>query len=233
MTQKQIPFQLVGSQGVGKSAVFEWVQKNCAIPSVLVSCAETRSDWLKAIKKATGIEASKTNEIQKALEGGEVERFALFVDDVGQIKPQLIQFLKHIKNCFICYAGDVDREEAKRLLWGIKKIEVKKLDKKNSEAVAMEAMKTSARKGLDIHKIIQNSNGNPQMILAQIRGTESDTLEKDKREEINILPLIIALFICGIIAMRYLGRAIGEMDMYLIGGMGMGVALIVRLFGRY
>lgn len=233
LTQKSTPFQLVGSQGVGKSTILEWISQNSNIPAILVSCSETRAEWLKEIKRCAGIEAKKTNDIQRALEAGEVQKFALFVDDLQQIKPQLIQLIKSLKNCFICYAGDTEREEAKRLLWGVKKIEIKKLDKKASEHLAFEAQKLSQNKNIDIQKIIQNSGGNPQMIIAQINGIETDALAKDRREEINILPLIIAIFVCIVISLRYLGRAVGETDLYLIGGMGIGVALIVRIFGRF
>jgi len=233
LVKNQTPFQLVGSQGIGKTTILKWIAENCHIRAVYVSCGETRSEWLKEIATRTGMEEKKPAEIQKALELGKVERFALFVDDLRQIKPQMIQLIKSLKNCYICYAGETDREEAKRILWGLKEIIIRRLDKKASEDLAVDALKDSDRKGLDINRIIQNSAGNPQMIISQINGVETDTMNKDKREEINILPFIIAVFVCSIIAMRYIGRAVNETDMYLIGGMGIGVALIIRLFGKY
>ncbi|PJB37264.1 MAG: hypothetical protein CO107_05400, partial [Deltaproteobacteria bacterium CG_4_9_14_3_um_filter_51_14] len=53
--------------------------------------------------------------------------------------------------------------------------------------------------------------------------------ERVEGEEINIAPVLL-IFVAGIMALRYIGMGIGERDIYMLGGIGMGAAVFLRYF---
>jgi hypothetical protein len=53
--------------------------------------------------------------------------------------------------------------------------------------------------------------------------------ERVSGEEINIAPVFL-IVVAGSMLVRYIGRGMGEQDLYLLGGMGMAAGLFIRYF---
>jgi len=80
--------------------------------------------------------------------------------------------------------------------------------------------------------LIIQSRGIPGRAWAIARG-EAIRYDEDRveGEEINIAPVLF-LVIAGIMIFRYIARGLGDKDLYLLGGLLMGVAYFLRYFIR-
>ncbi len=74
------------------------------------------------------------------------------------------------------------------------------------------------------------SRGIPARAWALARGeVVRDDAERAEGEEINIAPVLL-LAVIAIMVLRYIGIGMGEKDLYILGGLGMGTALFIRFF---
>jgi hypothetical protein len=78
--------------------------------------------------------------------------------------------------------------------------------------------------------IATGSRGIPARAWAIARGEPvRDADERVEGEEINFLPVML-LIVAGTMIMRFIGKGMGEQDIYIMGGIGMGAALFLRYF---
>ena len=76
-------------------------------------------------------------------------------------------------------------------------------------------------------EIAQNSRGLPGRVLGMARGTVENVSLKVLGEEVNLAPLLL-LVAGGFIFVRVVGISLSDPAMYLLGGMGMAVAMYLR-----
>ncbi len=230
-------FRLDGQSGIGKTSLMLWARDNCSSArSTYFSCCSRHTEIVKEIAKALeieGYEKKSTTKLETEIIQSD-RQLMLFIDNIEEIKPQLITFLKalHSKNCVrINYAGKngVVKENLKPLVWGIKCLKVLPLDENSSMKVAQKAQLETGAKA-DINEIVKNSRGNPGRIWASCRGEPLRYDEHVKGDEMNILPFLVVSGIAIFISMRYTGRASGATDIYLFGGIGMALMIFSRVF---
>jgi len=225
-------FCLVGSQGIGKSEILKWSYDNYyQNRKIMLSCSDTKGHWITRICYEVGIDPRKRKiaELEQEILNYK-EQIYLFIDDIEKAKPAQLKLVKQLQTINY-YAGYTKKETIQHLLWGVKQITVPVVDKKSAKIIAKTEAKRLKR-AINESDIISHSAGIPGKILAYVRGEPIRDNKKEKSEEINLLPALIAIFVCFLVVARYYGRAVHETDLYLIGGAGMGLAIIVRLFGR-
>lgn len=235
--QRKMTFRLDGLSGIGKTTLFLWAYNNYGSERrAYVSCCFRNTEIIREIAKGLdieGYEKKSTAKLEKEIIQSD-KPFALFIDNIEEIKPQLITFLKGLHGkteVRIYYAGKngIVKENLKPLVWGVKCVRVPPITEKNSLKIAQKAIHETGAV-VDINEVIKNSRGNPGRIWAACRGEPLNDDEHVKGEEMNIMPLIVVSCIALFIALRYTGKAAGSTDLYLLGGFGMAAAIFSRIF---
>lgn len=158
----------------------------------------------------------------------------VFIDDFEKVTSKLLGLLTSLVEIWPLYiAGNGPfKEEAKRILWGRPKIIVPPLDKKYRKALA-EICVSRACRGGSVSQIANCCRGIPARAWALARGEvfQNDE-ERVSGEEVNYLPVMLIL-VAGVMMTRYIGKGLGEQDLVMMGGLGMGVGLMARfLIGK-
>lgn len=119
------------------------------------------------------------------------------------------------------------REEAKKILWGKQKIKIRAIDKIYRMKLGQHVVEklgclTTAE------TIAQESKGIPGRAWALGKGEvirEDD--ERVQGEEVNIAPVMLVAVVA-IMITRYISLGMGEKDLYVLAGVGMGFAYLLR-----
>jgi hypothetical protein len=83
---------------------------------------------------------------------------------------------------------------------------------------------------LSFHDVVRTSRGIPGRMAAMAIAEEvEDSSHRVEGEELDLSPLLL-LAVVAIVAMRYIGMGLHQTDLYILGGIGMGVAMIMRFF---
>ncbi|MGM0509402.1 MAG: hypothetical protein ACQERZ_09655 [Fusobacteriota bacterium] len=228
--KKEEEFILIGQRGIGKTELLKWSYLHYEKrKKAYVSCNDTYGNMIKKIAKTQGITISKKKiaDLQKeVLKGQEV---TLFIDDLERLKPKQVTFFDAWGNWNKMYFAGVPgfREEAKKILWGKPKIKINKLGKMESMTLAKHVVKKlGCIKAPD--KIATKSKGIPGRMWALGKGQiVRETDDRTKEEEVNIAP-IMSLFVVAIMVTRYIALGVGERDLYILAGIGMGVGYLIR-----
>ncbi len=61
------------------------------------------------------------------------------------------------------------------------------------------------------------------------RGEIENTSPRVRGEEVDISPVLI-LLIVGVVTLRYIGIGLSDVSLYVLGGVGMGLAIFARFF---
>jgi len=229
--QKHTPFVLTGQRGIGKSAVLKWAYDVCKGQKLYLSCRGTYGQTIKAIAELQGMDIKKKKLAEIETEIMKGDKIHLFLDDLERATPKLIALLGHLNDFWpISFAGvEPFREEVKRLLWGKKRIKIIAVAKKYRLGLAEEAICATGRP-MDRNEIAIQSKGVPARAWALARGEivkeEEDRVEG---EEVNIAPILL-LAIAGIMIVRFIGLGTGERELYILGGLGMGIGVFARFF---
>ncbi len=140
---KKAPFLIVGPLGVGLSAIMQWAYENATGPKALVSATWTVREILIEICLSWGISLSRDGEDGKKLrperatisvlakEIMQQERGMLFVEDIHKSSPALLRRLKVWRERFTVFVAGVppfNKEDVKRILWGLKEVAVEPLN---------------------------------------------------------------------------------------------------------
>jgi hypothetical protein len=227
-------FRLDGQAGIGKTTLLHWAYRcNQGITKVYFSCNETRKNILLRIAtnlQIENVEKLTVDKLQRAILASD-KRCSLFIDNIEVIKPQIITLLRSLPDWPKFYAGKDNKvkEDLKPVIWGVKKIKVDRLDKQTSLKLAREVVRQTGAT-VDVKEVADSCKGVPGRVWASCRGEMLRTDESVVSEEINFMPFAVAVGVAALVIMRYTGRAAGQSDMYLIGCMGMGAAMILRFF---
>ncbi len=231
-TFRDAPFILVGQRGIGKSSILSWAYKEYKKDKVYLNSSNTYGYILKEIAKAQGLEGiKKAGNSELEIEIIKGKKITLFLDNIERATPKLITLLTNINESWKIYMAGVEpfREELKRILWGKKKINITAIDKKDRVRLADEIIKVTGTMA-NRNTIAIESRGIPARAWALARGeVVRDDAERVEGEEINIAPVLL-LAVVAIMVLRYIGIGMGEKDLYILGGLGMGAALFIRFF---
>ncbi|MCP4374176.1 MAG: hypothetical protein GY797_39645 [Deltaproteobacteria bacterium] len=231
-THKRTPFVLVGQRGIGKSMVLKWAYDEYKKNKIYLKSTNTYSHNLREIAKAQGIEGySKKKNTDLEIEIIKGKELAVFIDNIERATPKLITFLTSINEMWKIFMAGVEpfREELTRIMWGKKKIKILAIEKKFRTKLAEEVINNTGSM-INRNTIAVESRGVPARAWALARGeVPRDDAERVEGEEINIAPVLL-IAVVGVVVLRYIGMGMGEKDLYILGGLGMGAALFMRYF---
>jgi hypothetical protein len=240
--RKRPPFLLTGPRGSGKTALLEWAYDKAPEPKAYISASDSPRDSLVRIARSWGLQHAEDRD------GGQVaisrarikdlERAVLrqpdgllFIDDINMATPTFINKFKVWRERFATFAAGVPpfaKEDLKRNLWGLKTIEVPPLAKQHRLLLAQRLCEHLGSPHSP-RVIAQNCKGFPGRAVAMARGEVDDSGQKTGEEELNLAPVLL-LGVAGIMAVRYIGMGMGDTTLYVLGGVGMGVAVVGRFF---
>jgi hypothetical protein len=228
--KKSIPFIVTGQRGIGKSEIIRWSFAHYLSDKVFFSGALSYGDILKLIADAQGIEEyKKMKNTDLEREVIKSKKIALFMDDIERATPKLIHFLTALNETWTIYMSGNEpfREELKRLTWGKPKIKVEPIDTKDRLRLAEYCISKTGSM-IAGHEIASKSRGVPARAWAIAKGEiVRNEGERVSGEEINIAPVFLVV-VAGIMLLRFVGKGMGEQDLYMLGGMGMAAGLIIR-----
>jgi hypothetical protein len=223
------PFIIQGQRGVGKTELLKVAFRECEGIKVFISARQSYAQIVKNIAAAQGIDEKLTAEqLEYKIPLG--EPVTLFVDDIENTTVKLIHLLSALNSIWLIYmAGNGPfREELKRLLWGKEVINLMPLGRRSRLKLAEHCLSATDSK-IPAHTIAHMSRGIPGRAWAIARGEITEDAHSVEGEEINIAPVLL-IVVAGIMITRYVGMGLGERDLYLLGGIGMGFAVFLRFF---
>jgi hypothetical protein len=229
-------FCLVGQRGIGKTALLQWAYEqfqddiNPEDPAIFVNCSDTYSQIIKEIATAQRIEKTKkmTADLEKEILKG--PKLTIFLDEIERATPKLIRLLKALNEVWCVYMAGIEpfKDEMKVLLWGKQKIRLIPVKQEFRTKLAQLCVSDTGSL-VDANTIATSCRGVPGRAWAIARGEHvRHDDERVEGEEINIAPILI-LGICCLVILRYLAREAGERELYLLGSIGMGLAIFGRL----
>ena len=237
---KKAPFLLQGLRGVGKTAVLRWAYQEGKEPKAFISATYGVKENLVTIAREWGLEvvdgekkiplgrakmADLEDVILKQREG------SIYIDDIQSSTPAFLRRFKVWRERFTVYCAGVppfSKEELKRNLWGLKKIEVDPVEKKYRLEVAQKACEYYGSRQVPA-EVAHNSRGYPGRIIAMAQGTIEVEAQRVKGEELDLSPVLL-IVIVGIVMFRFIGRGMDDTALYLLGGLGMAAAILFRFF---
>ena len=237
---KKAPFILCGARGVGKTAILRWAYENGQEPKAFISASYSVKENLVKIAKKWGLEvrdgekkislarakiAELENVIFKQPEG------AIYIDDIQMATPAFLRRFKIWRERFKLYCAGVPpftKEELKRNLWGLKKIDLEPVAKTHRLEFAKKACEHYGSTKSPA-EIAHTSRGYPGRIIAMAQGTIEVASQRVKGEELDLSPMLL-IVIVGLVVLRFVGRGLEDTALYLLGGVGMAGAIIFRFF---
>lgn len=228
--RKKLGFVLAGQRGIGKTEILKWAYFNYEDEKKLyVSCNETYGETIKRVAEIQGLDTQKKTIALLEKEIMQGEEVTLFIDDIEKMKPKQAVFFTAWNGWNKCYLAGVEpfREEAKKILWGKQKIKVYPIDASHRMELAEHIIKKIG--SLVPKEVIANeSKGIPGRAWAIAKGEHiRDDDERVKGEEVNIAEILLIL-VAIVMVLRYIGMGTGQKDLYIIGGIGMAVAYLLR-----
>ena len=225
------PFVLTGQRGIGKSRILQWAFHHFNGLKIYQSGRQSYAAFVRAVAVAQGqvIEKVKLEALEVRLRLG--QPVAVFFDDLESASPKLLGLLTSLTESWPIYlAGNEPfREESKRILWGKQKLRIAAIATHDRAKLAECCIKETGSL-VPASAIATGSRGIPARAWAIARGEPvRDADERVEGEEINFLPVML-LIVAGTMVMRFIGKGMGEQDIYIMGGIGMGAALFLRYF---
>ena len=234
-------FVLTGQHGIGKTALLEWCAEHCPGKKALVSATWTLKEMLQQICLDWGLQVVND-------EGEPVPKSKwrvpwmynavlaesgcwILIDDIHRITPATLQKLKPVRDrCLFICAGvpPFKKEELRRLLWGLKYVDVKPLKNKEMSRIGSRAAPLIAT-STPIPDAVHASRGIPAHLFHSLRGEVTPEAAKTREEEIDISPVLL-VGLALIMSLRYLARGIDSSSLYLLSGLGMAGAVIFRFY---
>ena len=237
---KKAPFLLTGRRGVGKSAVLQWAYEHAKEPKAYVSASWTVKEmfieickgWQLSIErggKRVSSEHATLAILERAINSA--SKGSIFIDDIHNATPALLRRLKLWRERFSVFMAGVPpftREELKRNLWGLEEIGLIPLAEADRRKLAELVCQHVGSDKLP-SEIAIASRGYPGRIVAMAIGTVEQTAPRVKGEEIDLAPLLL-LGCAAIVAVRYISIGLGEIDLYILSGIGMGLLVFFRFY---
>ena len=237
---KKAPFLLTGPLGIGLSAIMEWAYEAATGPKALVSATWSVREILIEICLGWGLslerdgkglrpERATISVLERAIM--QEEEGKIFLDDVQKATPALLRRLKVWRERFaVCIAGvpPFNKEELKRVLWGLKEIEVSPLSEDDRLKLA-ERVCIHIGSDKSPLEIALASRGFPARITSMAMGVIETTSPRVRGEEVDLSPVLF-LLLAGAIVLRYIGIGLGDTSLYILGGTAMGLMIFFRFF---
>ena len=237
----QKPFILLGPAGIGKSALLEWAYEHARGKKALLNATNTVRENMQAICRGWDLEIideeGKTKPISRAplalLEKAvfKADPGVIFLDEFDKATPAFIRRLKPLAERHTLIAAgksNFKKEELKRLTWGMAEIKVPPLPPKDRLELANRLVKHFGA-GIAPSEVASASRGFPARILAMCRGEVETKSIKVEGEEIDLSPVFL-LGLAGLVAVRYIAVGLESTDLYILGGLGMGLGVFARFF---
>ena len=240
---KKPEFLLVGSRGSGKTALLSWSYQQAqqhGQKAALVSCAQTVKEIFIEVCVAWGLAIFRGDKQvqphQVSLDALERAIMAeadgmIFIDDIHQATPAFLRRLKVWRERFtvhLCGVKPFGKEELRRCMYGLKEIHVEPLSDEHrlmlARAVCIHIGSTKSPS-----EIAAASGGMPARIVAMAQGEIETVSPRVAGEEIDLAPLLL-LAMAGTVGLRYIGSGLGEIDLYILGGIGTAGFLFFRYF---
>jgi len=120
------------------------------------------------------------------------------------------------------------KEELKRNLWGLKKIDLEPVAKAHRLEFAKKACEYYGSTKSPV-EIAHTSRGYPGRIIAMAQGTVEVASQRVKGEELDLSPVLL-IVVVGLVVLRFVGRGMDDTALYFLGGVGMAGAIIFRFF---
>ncbi len=234
-------FVLTGTHGAGKTAILEWINEFIRKDIATISAEWTVKemlvkiclDWEVEVKDDSGATRGRTkwqvNWMERALL--KVTGKWLIVDDIQKVTPTKLRRLKLFRDRVKIIAAGVPpfrQEELKQLLWGLPAIQVKPLPKEVMNRIAIAAAPILESR-TPIGEAVHASRGIPGQLIHALRGEVTPEARKVAGEEIDLSPVLF-VGLAGVMITRYIAIGIESTSLYILGGMGMGIGLIVRFY---
>lgn len=239
--KRKTGFVLTGQHGIGKTAILQWAFEKAEGRKTMVSAAWPQGQTLRTICSDWGLEIMGDNEKPKRKQSWKAPEMEmainreqglwLFIDDIHRATPSLLLRLKSFRDKHIIVATGVppfNKEELKRLLWGLTYVEVKHLKKKDLRRIAEKAGPIIGS-STPVNEAVHACGGIPAHLLHSMRGEITPETAKGKDEEIDISPVILIAF-GGVIVYRMLARDGGSASMTMFSGIMMAGVLVGRFF---
>lgn len=122
-----------------------------------------------------------------------------------------------------------NREELRRIIWGLKELTVHPLPKDERDRLALAACQHAASLSTP-REIAQASRGLSGPGSGPWRGARSRPRLPGWPARKWIFPRSCFLGLAGVVAVRFNGMSLDEPDLYVLGGFGMAAALVARFF---
>lgn len=234
-------FVLTGTHGAGKTAILEWVKENAGGKVCMVSATSTVkevmqqicTDWHLEVKndedKVVGRTRWQVAWMERAIL--QVTNCWLLVDDIHRITPALLRRLKLLRDRVKIVAAGVppfQREELRRVLWGLPEVKVGPLPKEDMMRIAQAAVPLLGSRTPAIDAV-HAARGLPGQLINALRGEVTPDSAKVQGEEIDISPVFL-IVVAMLMITRYVAVGMESTSLYIIGGFGMGIGLIVRFY---
>ncbi len=220
--------------------MLQWAYVHAKAPAAYVSASWTVKESLiaichgwslviiqngKEVKPERVTIAVLEEAINKAREG------RIFVNDIHDASPAFLRRLKLWRERFAVSMAGVPpfkREELKRNLWGLHEIKVPPLA---DEARKQLAWRVCQHVGSDKlpSEIAMHSRGYPGRIVAMALGTIEVESPRVEGEELDLSPFLL-LVLAGMVAVRYVGIGLGLIELYILGGISMGLMVFFRFW---
>ena len=234
------PFFIVGPAGIGKTALLEWCFEQASGPKAMLCATRTVRENMQALCKGYCLEA--TNEEGKkvpisranvaSLERSvfRAEPGIIFLDEFDKCTPAFIRRLKALaeRHVLVAAGKQPKKEELKRLSWGMAEVRVPPLPHKARQEMAL---KVTAHFGSKVppSEIVRASRGYPARLVALSRGEIAQGPQRVEGEELDLSPVLL-VGLAGLVAVRYIAVGLESTDLYILGGLGMGLGVFARFF---
>jgi len=235
------PFVLVGPAGIGKTALLEWAFEHARGKKAYLSCSMTVKENMQEICRGWQLDVLDEDGKKKGVTKASLallEKAAfraspglIFLDELERATPALLRRLKALyERHTIMAAGrpPFRKEDIKRLTWGMAEIRVPPLGA-GARMRLSDQVTRHFGSAVPASEIASASRGYPGRIVAMSRGEVETRSARVSGEEIDLSPVFL-LAICSLVAVRYIAVGLGSTDLYIIGGLGMGLGAFARFF---
>lgn len=236
-------FYLTGQRGIGKTAVLKWAYQHSPEPKAYVSTKLSPRELIielclglqinpELLDSEISIERKLNRMTRQSLEKLLVQsnvKGNIFIDDIEGVKPTTIKILAYLSTKHQLFFAGVPpfRDEIRKYLWGAVEIPLRRLER--NDVVRM-SLKLSEKVGkvINVDQVVNASDGVPGKVVQMIFGeVEWKRPIRMKEEEINIAPVLL-IGVSIVVILRYVSIGIDAVDLYLLSGFGMGIAVFLR-----